>query len=89
MGDFYLLKGGFSISRTKSHWVKELTSGNSWSLFWSTIIIFSVGGSKVLLMLSNLLFIEDNSLGFYCDVKTIKSVSTDGVLSQWFNEGEI
>ena len=36
-----------------------------------------------------LTYIENNSIGFYCDVKTIKSVSTDGVLSQWFDEGEI
>tara|TARA_R100000008_G_C3581357_1_gene168742 strand:- start:1581 stop:1826 length:246 start_codon:yes stop_codon:yes gene_type:complete len=34
-------------------------------------------------------YIENNSIGFYCDVKTIKSVSTDGVLSQWFDEDEI
>ena len=36
-----------------------------------------------------LTYIENNSIGFYCDVKTIKSVSTEGVLSQWFDEGEI
>ena len=61
MGEFYLLKGGFSIFKTKSHSVRESTSGNYWSKFSSTTIIFKVGGSMTLVIFSNRLLIEYNS----------------------------
>ena len=63
--------GGFSIFKTKSHSVRESTSGNSWSKFSSTTIIFNVGGSMTLVIFSSRLRIEDNSLSKFIYIEKL------------------